>query len=380
MEPTLLVLQPTPYCNLDCTYCYLKHRDDRRRMGDDVLRAIAAYILAPCPQDRLPAVLWHAGEPMTLPPDWYDHAFELLAAESGHKGLKHAFQTNAVGVTDTWLELWKKWDVDLGVSIDGPAHIHDVSRKTRAGGGSHRLTLGGIEKMQDAGLRPHIICVLGAAALKDPDGLVDFFEAHGLRDLGFNIEETEGQDAASSLQAVADVKAAYYGFLRRILQRIAQSPGPLACREVDFLRELIARPHHARAENGQVVPFDIVTVCVDGSLSTFSPELAGVEARLYDNFIFGNIKQGGLAQMLAHPGFLATKAAIEAGVAACAASCAYFDICGGGAPSNKFFELNDLSGTQTLYCQLNIQTAVTAVLDALEDETARQPGIKRVGK
>jgi uncharacterized protein len=33
----LLVVQPTPYCNLDCDYCYLPSRDDRSRLPLELL-------------------------------------------------------------------------------------------------------------------------------------------------------------------------------------------------------------------------------------------------------------------------------------------------------------------------------------------------------
>ncbi len=377
MVSSLLILQPTPYCNLDCSYCYLAHRDDKRRMSDTVLRAVARRILAQCPEDHLPALLWHAGEPMTLPASWYENAFRLLEQESGHKGLKHVFQTNAVGVSEAWISLWTRWGVDIGVSIDGPAHLHDRNRKTRAGGGSHHLTLKGLRKIQAAGLDVSVISVLGAEGLAAPDTLVDFFIAEGLRNVGFNVEEIEGQDAPSSLLKMTEAQAGYYSFLRRIMQRTARAKGAFACREVEFLRALIARPHAQRSQNGQVVPFDVVTVCVDGGLSTFSPELAGVSAPDFDNFIFGNVLDGGIDQMWSNAAFQATKAAIDAGVRACAETCAYFDICGGGAPSNKFFELNDLSGTETLYCQLNVQAAVNAVLDEIEAQAPDQSELRR---
>ncbi|MFK7764385.1 MAG: cyclophane-forming radical SAM/SPASM peptide maturase GrrM/OscB [Roseobacter sp.] len=377
MSPSLLILQPTPYCNLDCSYCYLAHRDDRRRMSDEVLRNVAHRILAPCSVDHLPAILWHAGEPMTLPPSWYDNAFKLLEEESGHTGLKHVFQTNAVGVTEAWTSLWKTWRVEIGVSIDGPADLHDRNRKTRAGRGTHRLTLNGIRKIQCEGLNVSVISVLGAQGLASPDELVDFFLAEDLQNVGFNVEEIEGQDTESSLLGLTDVKDAYYVFLRRVMQRSLHADSAFGCREVEFLRELFARPHGQRSQNGQVVPFDVVTVCVDGGLSTFSPELAGVEAPQFDNFIFGNVTTGGVEQMTSNPAFQAAKAAIDKGVSACANQCAYFEICGGGAPSNKFFELNDLAGTETLYCQLNVQAAVNAVLDEVEAQTVDQSELWR---
>ena len=34
---SLLVLQPTPFCNIDCSYCYLSHRTSRARMSLETL-------------------------------------------------------------------------------------------------------------------------------------------------------------------------------------------------------------------------------------------------------------------------------------------------------------------------------------------------------
>ena len=52
----LLVLQPTPYCNLDCDYCYLPSRNDRSRLSLDILdaalggywRAALSRVRSPC--------------------------------------------------------------------------------------------------------------------------------------------------------------------------------------------------------------------------------------------------------------------------------------------------------------------------------------------
>jgi len=41
----LLVLQPTPYCNLDCDYCYLPSRDDRSRLSLEILDAALERVL-----------------------------------------------------------------------------------------------------------------------------------------------------------------------------------------------------------------------------------------------------------------------------------------------------------------------------------------------
>ena len=63
----LVVLQPTPFCNIDCRYCYLPERSNRARMPTAVLRSAFAALFADggCADDI--EVLWHAGEPTSLP-------------------------------------------------------------------------------------------------------------------------------------------------------------------------------------------------------------------------------------------------------------------------------------------------------------------------
>ena len=48
----LLVLQPTPFCNINCSYCYLPDRQSTRRMSPDTLDRIFAWVFG--------------GEPLTL--------------------------------------------------------------------------------------------------------------------------------------------------------------------------------------------------------------------------------------------------------------------------------------------------------------------------
>lgn len=362
---SLVVLQPTAFCNLDCLYCYLPHRDRKGAMDDGTLDAIARNILAsPRATERL-SVVWHAGEPMTLPPDWYDAAFARLASGAKGRTIEHSFQTNAIGVDERWIDLWRRWGVRVGVSLDGPAHLHDKNRVTRRGGPSFAHTMRGIERLKEAGLAFHIICVLTAESLADPDGLLDFFLAHDLRSICFNVEEEEGGHSRSSLRG-ASMEELYGAFLAHVADRAMNADAGFSCREIDGVRAMVRMPHALRGLNPQVNPLEIVCVGVDGTLSTFSPELLGADAPEFGNFAFGNVNTDGPQDMIRHPAFLRVARDIEKGVAACRATCAYFEVCGGGAPANKYFELGTFTGTETLFCRLTRKTTIDVALKALE--------------
>lgn len=198
-------------------------------MSAEVLDSIGRNIVA-SPRAAEPlSIVWHGGEPMTLPSDWYDDAFARIDRASGGRDVRHAFQTNAIGVNDRWIELFRRRDVRLGVSIDGPRDLHDAHRRTRRGRGSFDLSMRGAARLTDAGLPFHLISVLTSDSLSRPDDMFDFYVAHGFRDLCFNVEEQEDAHPHSSLDR-AGVEAAYRRFLDRFFARIAAEHAPFACR------------------------------------------------------------------------------------------------------------------------------------------------------
>jgi uncharacterized protein len=363
----LLVLQPTTFCNLDCTYCYLPARHLTRRMTPATLARVAQVICgSPYVGDQV-TIVWHAGEPLVLPVAYYREAFAILAAAAPPAlQITHGVQTNGVLLDDAWIDFIAAHNIRVGVSLDGPRRFHDAYRRTRSGRGTHAQVLAGIQRLQAAGLDFHVITVLTAEALTAPDDFFDFYVSRGIRHVGFNIEEIEGPHRTSSLQRPG-AREAYARFMRRLIARVrASPPDTLEVRELTHTSAMIADPEIAARRNEQVEPLGIVSVDTEGNISTFSPELLGVAHAGYNGFVFGNVHEHDLEDVLAHPAFVRAHAAIQAGVRRCAHTCAYFDVCRGGAPANKLFEHGDFASTETLYCRFTKQTVFDVVLDELE--------------
>src|SRR5437764_1060228 len=60
----LLVIQPTPFCNINCDYCYLPNRNSTKRMPVSLLvRVIEKVFASGLVRDKL-GLVWHAGEPL----------------------------------------------------------------------------------------------------------------------------------------------------------------------------------------------------------------------------------------------------------------------------------------------------------------------------
>jgi len=103
-----------------------------------------------------------------------------------------------------------------------------------------------------------------------------------------------------------------------------------------------------------------------GNVSSFSPELLGLNHGDYDDFIVGNIHTDSLQEMRQSRPMLAMTGDITAGVEACRKECEYFSVCGGGAPVNKLAENGSFTGTRTSYCSLTQMVPIDLILDAFE--------------
>jgi uncharacterized protein len=365
----LLIIQPSPFCNINCDYCYLPERESHARMSTAVLkRAIETVISSDLKQTNL-SIVWHAGEPLSLPIAYYQEAFAALESlPIPGEQISHAMQSNGMLVTDQWCSFIREHDIRLGLSIDGPAFIHDAHRKTRNGKGTHAQVMKGVEVLRRNGIDFHVISVVTEQALDFPEEIFQFFLANEIYQIGLNIEELEGINQTSTLSKQSSDER-IRNFFRRMYQLQKQADGLVSIREFDRAYQAIGQSDdlcERSSHNDQTEPFAIISVAHDGSLSTFSPELLGMKSPEYGGFYFGNVMTQELSQMRAGDKFRNVLNDIQTGVRLCAERCQYFSFCGGGAPSNKYYENGSFASTETMFCRYTIQTPIDIVLEDLE--------------
>jgi uncharacterized protein len=361
-----LVIQPTPFCNIACTYCYLPHRSDRSVMSDQTLRMVFERVFASRWLGPALSVIWHAGEPLVLPVAYYRDAFDRIEQwRPPALNLRHSIQTNGMLITPEWCELIRQHNVGIGVSLDGPRCLHDLHRRTRSGGGTFDRTMAGIRLLRQHGVDFHVITVLSNDSLEDPDGLVDFYISEGIDQVCFNVEESEG-DHRSELFIAPDLRRRFRDFLDRFWRRARQSERFSFIREVDAMLPRVLRPEEAVMQNEQVVPFGMLNVACNGDVATFSPELLGLKNADYDDFIIGNVHTHSLEDMRASATLQRMARDIDRGVEACRRTCGYFSVCGGGAPVNKLTENGSFASDRTRFCELTQMVPIDLILDALE--------------
>lgn len=351
-RPLLIILQPTPFCNISCDYCYLRNRDDRTIMSAEVVGAIRDKIFPRMSPDATPTIIWHAGEPTVVPVSWYRRAYAELRRTAPSQA-SFSLQSNGVSLSREWLSFAKESETHIGLSIDGPQRFHDLRRKTRNGKGTWALAMRTLRELHAASIHTNVVTVLHPLSLQAADEYFEFYRDSGITHVSFSIDEAEGCNSASSF-AQEEQGGAIAEFQFSLLKRAYAEQYPLHIKEVERIASVLAG---GELNNEQVDAWQVVVVAANGDITTFSPEFMEVRSEAHNNFIFGNILRDDFDKIFESGLVAATLAQIRRGVERCRAQCQYFAVCGGGAPSNKMQENGSLESAETMFCRMSVQPA-----------------------
>ncbi len=365
----LVVVQPTPFCNLNCDYCYLPNRDLKERLSLELIDPIFKAIFTSPFVGEFVDICWHAGEPLAVPISFYEEVFKRIEIANQKYNPKqipiyHSVQTNGILINQAWCDFFKQYNICVGVSIDGPDFLHDVHRKTRTGLGSHESVIRGIRHLQKNDIYFNIIAVITQESLDYADEIFNFFWDNSITDVAFNMEEIEGINETSSLEKVG-TEERYYEFMQRFWELTSQTEDQFKVREFESICSLIC-DNQRLGKTDMNHPFAILNIDYLGNFSTFDPELLSVQTKPYGDFILGNVLTDSLESVCCSEKFKTIYQDMTQGVDSCRQTCDYFGVCGGGAGSNKYWENGSFNSTETKACRYRIKLITDLVLEELE--------------
>lgn len=209
-------------CNLDCQYCYYRDKSGLYpdagafHMTESLLEK---YILqhfeaAPGPDVDFS---WHGGEPTTLGLDFFQKAVFL---QRKHKPagwrVRNGMQTNGLLLDADWCRFLANEGFRIGLSLDGPAELHDPYRVTRGGGPTHAQAMRAYELLRKMQIHTDILCVVHSRNVGSPLTVYRFFREIGGTYLGFlpAVEQLRGTE--SGVSPYTPSAEAYGMFLCRI--------------------------------------------------------------------------------------------------------------------------------------------------------------------
>ncbi|NND31854.1 MAG: GRRM system radical SAM/SPASM domain protein [Saprospiraceae bacterium] len=367
----LMVIQGSPFCNINCKYCYLPDRLNKKKISKDTVFKIIERLVQDNLLGKEISFIWHAGEPLAVPLGFYQDLFSIISqCIPSSTQVHHHMQTNATLLNDHWCTFIKEHDIKIGVSVDGPKELNDLNRLTRSGKSTFTKVMNGIDHLKKHNIRFHTIAVITQEALSHPNQIYDFFKSIGVTKLGLNIEEIEGINTTSSLSLDPASMQLLTNFYEVLYARQLDDNDPVIIRELDDAkRKILQIPLDYFSNHGitqQNNPYQIISVDIDGNFTSYSPELLGQKDEQYQDFILGNVHEESFLDAAEKPLFKTLRDDIFRGIRNCEKSCPYFSFCGGGAPANKYYENGSFSSTETLQCRYSIQTPLEIITRRLE--------------
>lgn len=338
-----LVVKVAARCNIDCSYCYW-FRDPSvyeapKLMSELVANQLLFRVKEHILRYSLPEfyMVLHGGEPLL----WGRANFESFAEkcrrikdETGCP-VRVAATTNGILIDEEWLDCFQRNDIGVTVSIDGPAHVHDVHRKTFAGGPTHALVERAIRLLESREMPFGVLAVCNPAF--EAKEYFDYFSSIGASQYDILFPDSNFEDKRNNI-------ANFYSDLFDLWLAANQKERTVRIRTVEaMLSGLIGGTSESEAigygseelctilTDGSIEPLDVLRIAGDASTRT--------NCNVFDN---------ALQDIVSEPRW---KAARDASLNLCekCRKCKFMAGCGGGYLPHRYSKENGYSNP-SVYC------------------------------
>lgn len=328
---TLLIKPAGADCNLRCTYCFylekaaLYPETSRHRMSDAVLtRLIGSYLATDQPQYGF---AWQGGEPALMGSAFFKRVTELQQRH-GRPGavVANNLQTNATLIDDELAAHLAAYRFLVGVSVDGPADLHDAYRLTRDGQPTRASVEEGIQRLRRHHVDFNTLTLVNSLNVRHPERLYRHLVGHGHfhhQYIPCIARDAQGRPQPFSLEAgpwgdflcrlfdgwyPADTRRVSIRLFDSILSRLVDGEANVCTLGRD------CRQYFMVEHNGDVYPCDFFA----------EPELR-----------LGNIMETGWDELWHSPRYQAFGACKSRWNAVCDA-CPWLNVCAGDCPRHRY--------------------------------------------
>jgi uncharacterized protein len=185
MTPFHVMTKPIgPLCNLDCKYCFYLEKEklfpsnEKFKMSDEVLESYVRQYIENQSVDQI-SFAWQGGEPTLLGVGFFRKVVALQQKHAGGKKISNAMQTNGTLLDDEWCEFLSAENFLIGLSIDGPARLHDAYRVDKKQGPTFESVVRGIGFLKKHGVEFNTLTVVNRLNSKHPLEVYHFLKEIG---------------------------------------------------------------------------------------------------------------------------------------------------------------------------------------------------------
>ncbi|YCI30678.1 anaerobic sulfatase maturase [Erwinia sp. PK3-005] len=196
-------------CNIDCTYCfYLEkaalypERNKNWRMTDETLKQFIRQHIAAQRGEQI-NFAWQGGEPTLMGLPFFQRVVALCEQYANGRIITHTLQTNGILLNEAWVAFFAEQNFLIGLSLDGPAHLHNQYRVNRAGKGTHAQTMAAMALLKAHKVEFNTLTVVGKHNVDHAREVYEFLLEAGSRYIQFiPLVERISTNASSRLNLV----------------------------------------------------------------------------------------------------------------------------------------------------------------------------------
>ena len=186
----VLIKPASSACNMRCAYCFYRDVADNREHAfsgmlsladmEKVITAAMDYAEGIC------SFAFQGGEPTLAGLDFFRQVLEL---EKAHRRpgveIRNAVQTNGLCIDEEWARFFAENHFLVGLSLDGPAELHDLNRKDGQGKGTYNRILRTVQLFNKFRVEYNILCVVTGQNARAIQKIYRFYRRQGFRWLQF---------------------------------------------------------------------------------------------------------------------------------------------------------------------------------------------------
>lgn len=345
---SVLVKPAGPDCNMVCTYCfYLKKANlfpDARihRMTEVILEETIRQMMTQSGEQV--SFGWQGGEPTLMGLPFFENVVEFQKRYGHGQSTGNGLQTNGILINKNWAKFLRDYKFLIGLSIDGPEHIHNRYRFMRNGQGSWSRVVDRAKLLLDAEVAVNALIVVNNYSVRFPQEIYEFHKNLGLKYMQFiPCMELEPKDPTRAAPFSAPSKE-YGKFLCKLFDLwLADFINDKPTTSVRFFDSVFFQYVDMEPPECTLLPACGVYVVVEHNGDVYSCDFY-----VEPEWKLGNIMEGNLTEML-NSDLQYSFGLMKATLPTACKNCRWLRYCRGGCTKNRI--RNPQEGSINKFCK-----------------------------
>jgi uncharacterized protein len=301
-------------------------------MPEDLLETYIVQHIDACTAPSI-QFSWHGGEPTLLGLDGFR---KIVSLQKQHcpqgRRIVNGIQTNGLLLDEDWCRFLAAEQFIVGLSLDGPAPLHDRYRTTSAGEPTHAHVMQAYDRLRRHGVTTECLCVVHSSNVHHPLEVYAFFRELEVPYLTFlPLVEPLAGEGVSDRTVPADawgefLCAIFDAWLERDIGRV----------KIQIFEEA-ARPAFGLEHTLCIFR----KTCGGVPILDCSGDVYSCDHFARPEFLLGNIRETPLARLLDSSRQQEFGRAKQTTLPRQCLNCAVLDMCNGGCPKDRILSTPD---------------------------------------